>query len=63
WDMYARGTIVGLTRGAKKEHIVRAALESIAYQSYDVMKAMEQDSGIKLTEIKVDGGASANNFL
>lgn len=63
WDMYARGTIVGLTRGAKKEHIIRAALESIAYQSMDVIKAMEEDSRICLRGLKVDGGASANNFL
>ncbi|KAJ53456.1 glycerol kinase [Clostridium tetanomorphum] len=63
WDPYARGTIVGLTRGAKKEHFVRAALESLAYQTYDVLKAMEEDSGIELKELKVDGGACANNFL
>lgn len=63
WDQYARGTIVGLTRGAKKEHIVRAALESMAYQTYDVLNAMEQDSGIRLQALKVDGGACANNFL
>lgn len=63
WDMYARGTMVGLTRGSKKEHIIRAALESIAYQAMDVIKAMEEDSGINLMELKVDGGASANNFL
>lgn len=63
WDMYARGTITGLTRGVRKEHIIRAALESIAYQTMDVIKAMEEDSGIKLLELKVDGGASANNFL
>jgi len=63
WDMYARGTIVGLTRGANKYHIVRAALESIAYQSKDLISAMEEDSGIKLTTLKVDGGAVANNFL
>ncbi|KYH29517.1 MULTISPECIES: glycerol kinase GlpK [Clostridium] len=63
WDPYARGTVVGLTRGAKKEHFVRAALESMAYQTYDVLKAMEQDSGIKLQALKVDGGACANNFL
>ncbi|MCY6372750.1 glycerol kinase GlpK [Clostridium ganghwense] len=63
WDQYARGTIVGLTRGAKKEHIIRAALESMAYQTYDVLKAMEEDSGIELKELKVDGGACANNFL
>ena len=63
WDMYARGTIFGLTRGSGKAHIVRAALESIAYQTYDVAKAMERDTGIPLSLLKVDGGASANNFL
>lgn len=63
WDPYARGTIVGLTRGAKKEHIIRAALESLAYQTSDVLKAMEEDSGIQLKALKVDGGACANNFL
>ncbi len=63
WNPYARGTIVGLTRGAKKEHIIRAALESIAYQTYDVLKAMEEDSEIKLKILKVDGGACANDFL
>lgn len=63
WDQYARGAIVGLTRGAKKEHLVRATLESLAYQTYDVLKAMEEDSGIKLQALKVDGGACANNFL
>ena len=63
WDQYARGTIVGITRGCTKEHFIRATLESIAYQSYDVMKAMEEDLGSPLTEIRVDGGASANNFL
>ena len=63
WDMYARGTIVGLTRGVKREHIVRATLESIAYQTRDVLSAMEEDSSIKLKTLKVDGGASANNFL
>ncbi len=63
WDSYARGTIVGLTRGAKKEHIIRAALEAIAYQTSDVLNAMEQDSKIKLNTLKIDGGASANNFL
>jgi len=62
-DQYARGTIVGLTRGAKKEHLIRAALESMAYQTYDVLNAMEQDSGIRLQALKVDGGACANNFL
>ena len=63
WDMYARGTIVGITRGANKNHLVRAALESIAFQSDSVIKAMEQDSGEKITELKTDGGASANGFL
>ena len=63
WDMYARGTIVGLTRGSKKEHIIRAALEGIAYQSRDVLEAMESDSGLKLKEMKVDGGAVNNDFL
>lgn len=63
WDMYARGTITGLTRGAKAEHIVRAALESIAYETRDVLEAMEEDSKIQLKELKVDGGAVRNNFL
>ena len=63
WDMSARGSIVGLTRGSNKNHIIRAGLESIAYQSYDVLKAMESDSKINLSKIKVDGGASSNNFL
>lgn len=63
WDMYARGTIVGLTRGANRNHIIRAALEAIAYQTKDVLQAMEEDSGITLKELKVDGGAVANNFL
>ncbi|SHJ62554.1 glycerol kinase [Dethiosulfatibacter aminovorans DSM 17477] len=63
WDMYARGTIVGLTRGANRNHITRAALESIAYQSKDVIRSMEEDSGIKLSTLKVDGGATANNLL
>lgn len=63
WDSYARGTIVGLTRGAKKEHIVRAAVESMAYQTNDVLNAMAEDSGIELEALKVDGGATANNFL
>ncbi|GAB6149667.1 glycerol kinase GlpK [Clostridium novyi] len=63
WDAYARGTMVGITRGAKKEHIIRAALESMAYQTYDVLKAMEEDSGVELKALKVDGGACANNFL
>ncbi|SHI10410.1 glycerol kinase GlpK [Sporanaerobacter acetigenes] len=63
WDMYARGTIVGLTRGANRNHIIRAALEAIAYQTKDVLQAMEEDSGIALKALKVDGGAVANNFL
>jgi glycerol kinase len=63
WDAYARGAIVGLTRGAKKEHLIRATLESIAYQTNDVLKAMQEDSGIELNALKVDGGACANNFL
>ncbi len=63
WDMYSRGTLVGLTRGANRAHIVRAALESIAYQSVDVIKAMESDAGIGTVMLRVDGGASANNFL
>ncbi|WIV12677.1 glycerol kinase GlpK [Proteiniborus sp. MB09-C3] len=63
WDMYARGTIVGLTRGANRNHIIRAALESICYQTRDVLEAMQEDSGIDLQALKVDGGAVANNFL
>jgi len=63
WDMYARGTIMGLTRGANRNHIVRATLESIAYQTRDVLEAMQEDSGINLQVLKVDGGAVANNFL
>ncbi|MBD5499542.1 MAG: glycerol kinase GlpK [Lachnospiraceae bacterium] len=63
WNPYARGTIVGLTRGCTKEHFIRATLESIAYQTVDVLEAMEKDSGIDLRSLKVDGGASANNFL
>jgi glycerol kinase len=63
WDMYARGCIVGLTRGTKRYHIIRAAEESIAYQSLDLMKAMEKDTGTKLRELKVDGGASRDRFL
>jgi glycerol kinase len=63
WDMYARGTITGLTRGANRYHIIRAALESIAYQTRDVLEAMQQDSNIELKELKVDGGAVSNNFL
>ncbi len=63
WDQYARGTIVGITRGVNKYHIIRATLESIAYQVNDVLAAMEADSGIEITSLKVDGGASANDFL
>ena len=63
WNAYARGTVVGLTRGCGKEHFIRAALEAIAYQSTDVMHAMEEDAGVKLKSLKVDGGASANDFL
>lgn len=63
WDMYARGVLCGLTRGSNKNHIVRAALEAIAYQSKDIFDAIEKDSGIKLSKLKVDGGASMNNFL
>ncbi|MUL18090.1 glycerol kinase GlpK [Aliivibrio fischeri] len=63
WDAYARGTIVGLTRGCGSNHIIRATLESIAYQTRDVIDAMQADSGIKLSALRVDGGAVANNFL
>ncbi len=63
WDQYARGIIVGLTRGVEKEHFIRATVESLAYQSHDVMKAMEADAGVALKELHVDGGAAANNFL
>ena len=63
WDQYARGTIVGITRGVNKYHIIRATLESLAYQVNDVLQAMRADSGISLSALKVDGGASANNFL
>ena len=63
WDMYARGAILGITRGTTQNHIIRAAEESIAYQSADLMGAMEKDTGIKIKTLKVDGGASANNYL
>jgi len=63
WDMYARGTILGITRGTTPAHIARAALESIAYQTRDVLESMEGDSGMKLKELRVDGGAAANEFL
>ena len=63
WDPYARGAITGLTRGVNKYHLIRAALESLAFQTYDVLKAMEEGSGVKLSALKVDGGACKNNFL
>ena len=63
WDQYARGTIVGLTRGVNKNHIIRATLDSLCYQINDVLAAMQADSGIDLTALKVDGGACANNYL
>jgi glycerol kinase len=63
WDMYARGTIIGLTRGSNRNHIIRATLESIAFQVRDVLESMQEDSGIKLKALRVDGGASGNNFL
>jgi glycerol kinase len=63
WDGRARGTIVGMTRGTGKAHIVRATLESIAYQTRDIAEAMEADSGVETTTLRVDGGAVKNNFL
>ena len=63
WNQYARGTIVGVTRGCSKEHFIRAMLESMAYQTKDILDVMEQESGVKITSLKVDGGASMNNFL
>ena len=63
WDMYARGAILGLTRGTQKEHLIRATIEALAYQTHDVLKAMEEDSNLTLKSLKVDGGASANNLL
>lgn len=63
WDMYARGCIIGITRGTRREHIIRAAQESIAYQSYDLVRAMEKDTGVSIKELKVDGGASRDSFL
>ena len=63
WDQYACGTIVGLTRGSTRAHIARAALEGIAYQVADVLQAMRADAGIRLKELRVDGGACANDFL
>jgi glycerol kinase len=63
WDPYARGTILGITRGTRREHIVRAALEGIAYQTYDVVRALEHDTGERLDELRIDGGAAQNGFL
>ena len=63
WDAYARGTLLGLTRGSNRAHIVRAVLEAIAFQTYDVIRAMEADFGKSIVQLKVDGGASANNFI
>ena len=63
WDQYARGAIVGITRGVSKYHIIRATLDSLCYQTNDVLQAMKADSGIELAALKVDGGASANNYL
>ena len=63
WNQYARGMITGITRGFSRAHLVRATLESIAYQTYDICEAMENDAGVPLTRLKVDGGASANEFL
>jgi glycerol kinase len=63
WDMNARGALLGLTRGAGRAHLARAALEAIAYQTRDIMQVMNIDSDIELTELRVDGGASMNNFL
>ena len=63
WDMYARGAIFGLTRDSGRAEITKASLESLAYQVYDVLQAMQKDSGIELTQLNVDGGAIANNFL
>jgi glycerol kinase len=63
WDMYARGAIFGLTRDTGKDHIIKATLESLAYQTKDVLNAMQEDAGLKLARLKVDGGACANNIL
>lgn len=63
WDAYARGAVLGLTRGVNKYHLIRATLDSLCYQTNDVLSAMEADAGIKLSSLKVDGGASANNYL
>ncbi len=63
WDMYARGTIVGITRGATREHLVRATLESLAFQTRDVLEVMEAEAGVTFPELRVDGGAARNNLL
>ncbi len=63
WDMYARGSLFGLTRGTKREHIIRAAQEAIAYQSADLVAAMEHDTGLQMKQLRVDGGASRDHFL
>ena len=63
WDQYAHGVICGITRGTTAAHIARAALEGIAFQTMDIVRAMERDAGVKLAELKVDGGASANNLM
>ncbi len=63
WDAYARGSVFGITRGTKRAHIVRAAVESMAFQTYDVLKLMEKETDLKITALRVDGGATANNFL
>ena len=63
WDMYAKGAIFGLTRGTNKSHLVRATLQSLAYQTTDVLLAMQEDSSIQLNKLKVDGGAAANDYL
>ncbi|MDD6090790.1 MAG: glycerol kinase GlpK [Clostridiales bacterium] len=63
WSQHARGAIIGITRGFSRAHLIRATLESLAYQTYDIVRAMEKDSGIPITSLKVDGGACANNFL
>ena len=63
WEPYARGTVVGLTRGVTREHLIRAVTESLAYQTNDLLAAMEEESGLSLASLKVDGGAAANSFL
>ena len=63
WDMYARGAIFGLSRDTGKEHIIKATLDSLAFQTRDILQAMQKDAGLKLKELKVDGGAAANNYL